>query len=352
MTLPKRNSEDIAIDAWLRVLSRAPGQVNAPRESDAELLPLPGNADTCLAITIDTIAEEIRAGLYRDPYTMGWVTIMATLSDLAAVGAEPLGVVVSASNPPESGRPFEQRAALGMEEACRSIGTHVLGGDTNATPEISLTACAVGTVPLREVLTRRGIGAGDAVYLTGRAGAGNAFAMARILGLTGDVSSEERYRPSARIEAGLALRGHAGACMDTSDGVLATLDQLMRLNGRGFAIDGDWPRFLCEDALEVSGRTGRPEWMMLWGPHGEYELVFTVPAGDAEEFEAGASGIGIDPVRIGTVQERAALTVELPSGRKLDLDMTPMAELSTAGPTDLNLLVERYEEIGRSQGLE
>jgi len=352
MTPPEHNPEDVAIDAWTRVLSRAPDQINAPRESDAELVPLPGDANACLAITIDTVAEEIRAGLYQDPYTMGWVTIMASLSDLAAVGAEPVGVVISASNPGDFERSFEARAALGMEEACRSLGTHVLGGDTNATPEISLTACAIGTVPRREALTRRGIGRGDAVYLTGRAGAGNAFAMARILGLSVEDFPEERYRPAARIAAGVALRGRATACMDTSDGVLATLDQLMRLNARGFEIDGDWPRFLCEDAAEVCKRSGRPEWMMLWGPHGEYELVFTIPADRVEAFEEEAPSLGLEPVRFGTVQERPALTAELPSGMKIDVDMRPVVDLTTAKETDLRLIIDKYEEIGRSQGLE
>jgi len=121
--------ENAAIDAWAGAFRRAPSRANAPHESDAELLEIESLPDRYLAITIDTVAEEIATGLYRDPFTMGWVTVMASLSDLAAVGADPVGVVVSVSAPPGRDAGFVDGARRGMEEACCSVGTFVLGGD-------------------------------------------------------------------------------------------------------------------------------------------------------------------------------------------------------------------------------
>jgi thiamine-monophosphate kinase len=343
--------ENIAINAWARAFSRAPGQANAPHESDAELIALPGSPDHYLAITIDTVAEEIRTGLYRDPYTMGWVTVMASLSDLAAVGADPLGLVVSASTPPGSGPAFVERASRGMEEASRSLGVFILGGDSNASPEISFTGCAVGVVPRSAALTRRGLAPGDAVFLTGAAGAGNALGLVRLAGLPDDVFPEASYRPQARLSAGQALRGRATACMDTSDGVLTTLDQLARLNGRGFEVDCDWPTILAGPVLALCEHTRTPAWMMLAGPHGEFELVFTVPAPRVGAFATDAAGLGLRPIRIGTVQERPAITLKLPSGRRVDIDMAPLRNLLETAGGDLGHYLAEFKELGSRWGL-
>ncbi|MCD4689958.1 hypothetical protein K8S17_00690 [bacterium] len=344
--------ENVSINAWVKAFSRAPGQVNAPHESDAELVELPDDSGNLLAITIDTVAEEIRAGLYREPYTMGWVTVMASLSDLAAVGAEPLGIVVAVSTPPAGDAAFQEEAARGIEDACRSLGVFILGGDSNEAPEISLTGCAVGLVPRDAVLTRRGIHPGDAVFITGRAGSGNALALARLSGLSDDVFPESDYRPSAKLAEGKALRSYAGAAMDTSDGVLTTLDQLMRLNGHGFEVDCDWPAILDEDVLAMCDRTGTPYWMMLAGPHGEFELIFTVPASRVEAFIVEAGRVGLAPIRVGTALEQAAIVLVLPSGRRIEIEMSELRNLLSASGHDLVRYLSEFREIGRSWDLE
>jgi thiamine-monophosphate kinase len=344
--------ENVAIDGWTRAFSRSPAQANAPHESDAELIEVPGLPERYLAITIDTVSEEILAGLYREPYTMGWVTVMASLSDLAAVGADALGLVVSASVPHAGDAAFVERAARGMEDACRSLGVFVLGGDSNAAANVSLSGCAVGLVPRDAVLTRRGVRPGDAVFLTGPAGAGNALALVRLAGLADDLFPEARYRPTARLAAGLILRGRAHACMDTSDGVLTTLDQLMRLNGCGFEVECDWGRLLSTDVLSLCARTGTPPWMMLAGPHGEFELVFSASAGDADAIAADLRHAGLAPVCLGTVSQREAVTLALPGGRRADIDMAPLRNLLDASAGDMSGYLGRFRELGRSWGLE
>ena len=344
--------ENVAIHAWTRVLSRAPGQANAPHESDAELVELPGLPEHYLAITIDTVAEEIRTGLYRDPTTMGWMAVMASLADLAAVGADPLGLVVSASTPPEAGPAFVEGIARGMEQACRSLGVFILGGDSNASPAVSLTGCAVGVVPRGAVLTRRGLEPGDALFLSGRAGAGNALGLVRLAGLPEEFFPEERYRPKARLSVGQTLRGRASACMDTSDGVLATLDQLMRLNGHGFEVGCDCSTILGDDVLALCERARAPQWMMLAGPHGEFELAFTVRASRAGAFVEEARAWETRPIRIGTVQERPAITFTLPSGRRVDIDMAPLRNLLETTGGDFKRYLKEFRELGSVWGLD
>ena len=84
--------ENALVESLVRALPRSLDQANGLGESDAELLRLPGT-DLLLAITTDAIVEEIEAGLYRDPYLIGWMTVMSSASDLAAVGADPLGIL-------------------------------------------------------------------------------------------------------------------------------------------------------------------------------------------------------------------------------------------------------------------
>lgn len=347
--------ENTSIDAWARAFSRDPTQVNAPHESDAELVELPGCPDVLLAATIDTVSEEILEGLYRAPYTMGWVAAMASLSDLAAVGADALGLLLSVSVPPEGDDSFVTQVALGIEEACRSVGVHVLGGDSNQAATAAFTGCALGTVPRGSALTRRGIEPGDAVYLSGRAGCGNALGLARLGRLPDRLFPEERYRPSARLSFGRALRGLAHACMDTSDGVLATLDQMMRLNGPGFVVDCDWESVLAPEVVELCDATGTPHWMMLGGPHGEFELAFAMPEerlGELERRLGALDGGEPRPVRVGSVQERAVITLVLPTGERIDVDVAAVRNLLETTDGDLTRYVTRLRSLGRESGLE
>ena len=86
--------ENSSIKNLVKIFSRSPLQQNRLHESDAELINLPGTNIT-LAITMDSIVEEIEAGLYTDPYLIGWMTVMVNASDLAAVGAKPLGILIN-----------------------------------------------------------------------------------------------------------------------------------------------------------------------------------------------------------------------------------------------------------------
>ena len=344
--------ENLIIGAWAGRFRRSPDQHNEPHETDAELVEMPGEPDRFLAVTIDTVCEEITHGIYRDPHTMGWVTAISSLSDLAAVGADPLGVVVSVSTPPETDDVFVQGVAEGLEYACRAHGVFILGGDTNETPTTSLTACAMGLVPRERVLTRKGAEPGDAVFLSGNAGTGNALGLARLGGMPDDAFPESSYRPTAELGMGRLLRGFASSCMDTSDGVFATLDQMMRLNDVGFVVDCDCSRMLEPDVLEFCKRTGTPQWLMAAGPHGEFRLLFTVPPGKVAGFMAAAQREGLSPVSIGTVQQETAISVATTAGASVDLDVGYLRNLYHEVDGDMERYVREFIEYGEKSGLE
>jgi len=84
--------ENKIINNLIAGFERSPNQLNHPHESDAEIIQL-GNIK--LAITTDSISEEISTGLYDDPYLIGWMIVTVNISDLAAVGAIPIGILIS-----------------------------------------------------------------------------------------------------------------------------------------------------------------------------------------------------------------------------------------------------------------
>lgn len=339
--------ENINIDAWIQHFLRSKKQLNKPHETDAELIEIPGLQDHYLAVTIDTVAEEITMGLYQDPYTMGWVTIMASMSDLAAVGAEPLGMVISTSVSSSQNQKFSSGIAQGIEDACRNLEVFILGGDTNITPITSLTCCAFGLVPREKVITRLGCKPGEDIYITGYVGMGNALGLVRLTKLPSEYFPEKIYRPAARIKEGLIIRKYASCCMDTSDGLLTTLDQLMRLNGLGFIIDCHWEEILAPKVLDLCRKTKTPPWLMLAGPHGEFELVFTSEPNMANDTHENKNFI-----KIGKVQQTPTLSLILPSGSNINIDMAPIRNLLQTVRGDLEQYVKEFRAIGKELGLE
>jgi thiamine-monophosphate kinase len=345
-------AENRLIDSVARQFRRSPAQVNRLHQSDSEIVELPGFPGQRLAVTVDTVSEEITAGLYRRPETMGWIAVMASLSDLAAVGADPLGLVMGVTLAPGSDEAFRSGIAAGMELACLTAGCHILGGDTNAGPAVALTGCAVGLVPKDQTMLRTGCRPGDAVFVTGGVGIGNALALVRLAGLPDALLPELEYRPVARIREGKAIRRAASCCMDTSDGLLATLDQLSRLNNAGFRIECDWDRLLEPRALDLCRKTATPPWTMTAGAHGEFELVFCVQAARVEAFRAETQAAGVNSLQIGTVLSSPGLILVLPGGKAVKVDFAPVRNLLNTVGGDLKRYVEEFRAFGQRAGLE
>jgi len=312
------NSREIVlIEKLAGALPRSPLLLNALCESDAELIRLPGT-DVALAVTTDAIAEEIAADLYTDPYLIGWMAVMVNASDLAAVGAEPLGILLSETLPLDVEPAFIDRLQSGIRDAMEACGLHLLGGDTNFSPTMQIAATAVGIVSRDAPLTRLGCAPGDRLYASGPLGLGGAFALSRL-----DAGAPAiPYRPMARLREGRLLPGVASCGMDTSDGVVPTLDELIRLNRVGFRIDARLAEMLHPASLQMARRAGLPEWLMLAGPHGEVELLFTVPPEAEPTLHAAARSIEWTPIPIGIVTPEPGLwlgSIHLDSTRIRDM---------------------------------
>lgn len=292
--------ENALIEALVAGFARSPSQLNGLHESDAELVRLPGT-DAVLALTTDSIVEEIEAGLYADPYLIGWMTVIASASDLAAVGAEPVGLLLNETLTGRDRSDFLSGLQAGLRDACSACGLPLLGGDTNFSSRLQLSASALGIVPDGRPLTRLGCRPGDYIFSTGPFGSGSAYAFVRLSAGRPAADVPFNYRPQPRLREGQLLRRFASCCTDTSDGLLAALDQLARLNDVGFVLETGLETLVDDQAYRLTQAAGIPAWLALAGPHGEFELVFTLPETQVDALLAAASAQGWTPLRLGRV---------------------------------------------------
>lgn len=313
--------ENKIINDLTKSFIRSPKQLNKVHETDAEIIELE-NSPYNLAITIDTISEEIKTGLYSDPYQIGWMSVMVNMSDLAAVGASPLGIVISQIFPQKISGEEIKIIQDGINDACKKCGTFVLGGDTNFGDELIISGCAIGPVEKERHLKRIGCKDRDKIYVTGIVGNGNAFAAQKLLLQSEKVDSrlcgndnfssrDIEFYPEAKLEWRNILNKHSSSCIDTSDGVLSSIDQLMRLNNIGFRFRNDWIETLDPTSKHLFTKYNLPLWLLLAGEHGEFELLFSIPEENETEFIKQADRLNLNPVYLADAKSEQNIKMSL-----------------------------------------
>ncbi len=254
---------------------------------DAAVIAVPAGEQ--LVTSTDTSLENVhfrREWLAADE--IGWRAMSAALSDLAAMAAKPLGVLVSLILPGEWVDDLPTLAD-GMAAAAEAVGTHIIGGDLTSGDRLTITVTVLGSTgsPLR----RSGARAGDTLWVTGQLG-GPALAMeAWTSGRQPAPEARARFaRPVPRIrEAQWLVAAGASAGIDISDGLGGDAAHLAAASGVRLTIDADaLPRAPDAD-VSTAQRSGE-----------EYELLVTTPrAFDADAFQR---DFGITLTRIGTVE--------------------------------------------------
>jgi thiamine-monophosphate kinase len=297
--------ENKIINNLISGFERSPDQLNKSHESDAEIIQ---SGEMKLAITTDSISEEISTGLYDDLYLIGWMIVTANISDLAAVCAKPIGILISEIIPKDFSEEKIRQLQKGISEACKEYNTFVLGGDTNEGDKLVLTGTAIGIINSEKILSRVGCKPGDLLYSSGKLGIGNAYAISKLISKS---TSTLNYNPVAQINFCKIIGRYASACMDTSDGLITTLDQLVRLNNTGFEITKYPDSIIDDEALNYSKKLNIPSWLLFAGQHGEFELIFTIPQGSQKEFLEDAKKIGFEPIELGKVIPSIEITINL-----------------------------------------
>lgn len=218
---------------------------------------------------------------------IGYRSAAAALSDLAAMGAKPLGMLVAMAIPEHWRRQLDPLSD-GIGEAAQAGDVPILGGDMTRSSELNLTFTVLGTA--RDALFRTGARPGDIVYVTGSIGGSGAALASFQQGMRPSESHRSRFaRPTPRIREGMWFSEQgAASAIDISDGIVADLLHVAAASRVAISIDAERiplaPGVSIHDALK-SGE--------------EYELLVTSPHQlDQETFQR---RFGVDLTRIGTV---------------------------------------------------
>jgi thiamine-monophosphate kinase len=195
--------------------------------------------DRPLVWTVDTAVEGVH---FRREWMsledIGWRSLAAAASDLAAMGASPRGVLSALILPPDFDEAALSALARGQAEAAASLGTAVVGGNLARGGELSITTTVLGET--REPILRKGARAGDLVALAGPVGLGAAGLELLRRGASSadaDAAIAAFRRPVARITAGLAASGRAHAGIDISDGLALDASRVAAESGVGITFD-------------------------------------------------------------------------------------------------------------------
>jgi thiamine-monophosphate kinase len=333
------------IDNVTRGFPRSPLQANRTHETDAELIRQVDGSH--LAVTIDTLLEEYKLGLVHSPFTVGWSVITQSLSDLAAVGADPIGVLNALILPPTSSQAWFDELFGGMRAALESHSTFCLGGDTGFDESAVFSSVAIGRIPAdRRPLTRLGAKPGDFLYITGPLGTGNMLAIARQADKALWEKLEREYRPKARLTEAISLSKWVHCAIDTSDALMQALAVLSALNEVGIRFEHR-PELYGKDLHAFADAVNFPLWLINSFGLGEYELVLAVGAEDREGFLAAAGEAGIPVTKIGEVTPTPAFIL-VTEGREIDIDAPYLLNLlGNSGGIDVYLrrLLEYHARI-------
>jgi len=258
-----------------------------------------------IAVSTDALVEAVHFRWEREPAdAIGRRAMTAALSDLAAMGARPLGVVVALAAPPRLPLARVDGLVRGLAAVARRCGAPLVGGNLTRARVTSLALTAVGAVRARRALRRDAARPGDRVLVTGTLG-GAALAVARAA--RGAVARPVRRAGPPRLAAGRALAAlpGAGACIDVSDGLLADLGHVLAASRVGATIEPARvptpPGFARACALAGLD----PVRLALAGGE-DYELCFTVRA-RAPAAAAIGRRLGLPVREIGRIEARRGL---------------------------------------------
>jgi thiamine-monophosphate kinase len=259
---------------------------------DSAVLRIPAGHE--LLVTTDFSLEDVHFRRdWHPPEVVGRRCLVRGLSDIAAMGGEPLAAFLSLALPRDLRQHWVDRFLNGLLELAQQWKVSLAGGDTAQSKRgIQADIVVVGSVPKGRAVLRSGARPGDSIYVTGSLGASAAAIEKLRVGRVHSANYPQHFRPEPRIQVGKWLRVHkiASAMIDISDGLSTDLAHICQESRVGAVIDGETiPR----------AHVGKPsrEVALDLALHGgdDYELLFT----SAKKVPVKVDGVNV--TRIGEV---------------------------------------------------
>jgi thiamine-monophosphate kinase len=272
-----------------------------------------------LAMSMDVLVAGVHFPEAADAAQIGYRALAVNLSDLAAMGAEPLCFTLGLTLP-EADERWLDGFSSGLRECAQQYRCSLAGGNLTRGP-LQIAIQVQGLVRSGEALLRSGARAGHDVYLsgtTGRAGLALEYLQGNVAAAN-DAQRDELlgayYRPEPRLALSHALRGIASSAQDVSDGVLKDLAHIARSSKVQITVE--------IAAIPLAGVlmalcTSTDVFRLALTAGDDYELVFTAPAGKKKAVAAAARKAGVAVSRIGKVAKGEGVQVLDLSGRALE----------------------------------
>jgi thiamine-monophosphate kinase len=301
-----QSGEDRLIAKYFGPLTKHPGALGLL--DDAAVLTPPAGCD--LVLTKDALVAGVHFFADDPPGAIARKALRVNLSDLAAKGATPAGFLLALALPEGVTEPWLQAFADGLGADADTYACPLLGGDTVKTPgPLMVSITALGSVPHGSMVRRSGARAGDRVFVTGSIGDA-----ALGLALRGDGDAARHWKLDAKLRDYLtdryllpqprnalaeALRAHASAAMDVSDGLVGDFGKLCAASSVSAEIDV--ARVPLSEAAQaaLAAEPTLIETVLTGGD--DYEIICTMGEREAEEFRSAAIAMGVAVTEIGRI---------------------------------------------------
>jgi thiamine-monophosphate kinase len=304
--------EDTLIQTFFARLSEGRPEALGLIDDAAWMRPTPGQD---FVVTADTLIAGVHFFANDAPEDIAIKALGVNLSDLAAKGADPLFYLLCLALPPDLPGGWLAGLADGLASAQAASGIVLIGGDTTRSPSpLMISITAIGTVPTGAMVQRSGARPGDRLYVTGTIG--DAALGLRLRSGDPDCADwpmdaerraflRDRYaRPRPRTKLAPALRRHATAALDVSDGLLLDASRLCRASGVCATIEAARVPF-SQTGEQLAAQ---PKWLEIMLSGGDdYELLMAVPEREADALSRAAFAAGIGAItRIGEITAATA----------------------------------------------
>ncbi len=293
---------------------------------DCALLGIPCGQQ--LAVSSDMLVEGRHFLPGTDARRLGHKSLAVNLSDLAAMGAQPLAFTLALALPAADVAWLEGFSA-GLFALAEEEVIDLIGGDTTKGP-LNICITVLGLVPPGLALRRDAAHAGDALWVSGTPGDAR-LALGHLRGewsLAADDFAAMRVRmdrPTARVALGQALRGIAHAAIDISDGLLGDLGHVLQASHVGACIEAD--RIPASRVVQAQPVARRRACQLAGGD--DYELLFTAPPHRHEAVLAAASKAQTPVACIGRITAAPGLTLLDAQGRECSVLDSPFDHFLT-----------------------
>ncbi|UVW28345.1 thiamine-phosphate kinase [Massilia sp. H6] len=285
----------------------------------ALLTPAPGHQ---LAISTDMLVEDRHFFAGADPFMLGHKSLAVNLSDLAAMGARPLGFTLALSLP-GADPAWLDGFSRGLFALADAFDCELVGGDTTKGP-LNICITVFGELMPGHALRRDAARIGDDIWISGTLGdARLALAAAWqevTLGPAAQAQAALRmHMPSPRVALGLALAAQpiAHAALDISDGLVGDLEHILAASRVGATLDAD--ALPAGPVLALQETALRRRFTLAGGD--DYELCFTAPVGHRDAVLEAGRRSSTPVTRVGRIEAEPGLRLVDASGARLDLTL-------------------------------